>query len=187
MTLLEKLANRYSTPQLEAPAPAPEEIEVAYQAMMRVPDHARLKPWRLEIWQDDGLVRLGQIFAEAAAELEPETSEAQLQRFKNLPLRAPMIAMVVATHTEHPKVPFEEQTITAGCAVYAMMLVLGELGYGCMWRTGQFAYMEPVKRALKLADNEAIVGYLYVGTPGSKAMPTDVPPEFTDKVTFITT
>jgi nitroreductase len=50
-----------------------------------------------------------------------------------------------------------------------MLLAATALGYGSMWRTGPPAYDHRVMRALGLTDDDAIVGFVYLGTPVSGA------------------
>jgi nitroreductase len=53
-----------------------------------------------------------------------------------------------------------------------MLVAAHALGYGGFWRTGAAAYDDRVKRALGLASEDAIVGFVYLGTPnGAAAVP----------------
>ena len=50
------------------------------------------------------------------------------------------------------------------------------MGFGAMWRTGDPAYDARVKEALGLAATDAIVGFIYLGTPaGRPAIPPNEP------------
>ena len=185
MEILKVLKNRYSSPLLQAPAPTAADIALAWEAMMRVPDHARLKPLQLQLWQGEGLQRLGNIFARCALQDTPDLSTEMIDRYRALPLRAPMVAIVIAGIQEHPKVPEIEQVISTGCAAYAMILALNDLGYGCMWRTGAFAYQPRVKEALGVASSDHIVGFIYTGTRSAATVKKASPPEFNERVVFI--
>jgi nitroreductase len=46
-----------------------------------------------------------------------------------------------------------------------MLIASTALSYGSMWRTGDPAYDDDVKAALGLTKEDAIVGFLYLGTP----------------------
>lgn len=137
---------------------------------MRAPDHGRLKPWRFIQIEGEGLERLGLLFLDAenfdaVKERGEEVSEVRQQKLLSMPKRAPMIVVVVGRVEEHPKVPREEQLMAAACAAYGLSVALYDHDFGCMWRTGELAYHPLVKAGLNLADNEEIVGYLYIGTP----------------------
>ena len=51
---------------------------------------------------------------------------------------------------------------------------LSLLGFGSMWRTGEFASHDEVKTGLGFAAKDEIVGFLYVGTP-QKQPPARIP------------
>jgi nitroreductase len=53
-------------------------------------------------------------------------------------------------------------------ATQTMLLALEALGYGGVLLSGQPAYDPHVKRAFGLAEKDAIVGFLYVGTPSQE-------------------
>ena len=57
-----------------------------------------------------------------------------------------------------------EQLLAAGCAAHGMLLAAHAQGLGAMWRTGELCYDAHVMAGLGLADNERIVGFLYLGS-----------------------
>ena len=82
-----------------------------------------------------------------------------------MPLRAPLLVVVIARVQAHPKVPASEQVIAAGCAAHGMLLAAHAQGIGAVWRTGDMAYNAHVAKGLGLAADEQIIAYLYLGTP----------------------
>ena len=164
MQALELLHNRVSSPKLVAPAPNPQQLEAMYQAAARAPDHANLRPWRLLILEGEQLTKLGQVFAEVSLAKNPALNEAQLQKMASKPLRAPMGIAVVAGITDHPKGPEREQWMTAGCAAQALTQAAFAQGFGAMWRSGSLMFDAQVHKKMKLADNEKLVGFLYLGS-----------------------
>jgi len=165
MQAIELLHNRVSCPLLTAPGPSAEQLENMYQAAARAPDHAMLKAWRLITLEGEQLVALGQVFLAENLKVNPDLSPEQQQKIAAKPLRAPMIITVVASVVEHPKVPEVEQLITAGCVAHALELAAFAQDIGAMWRSGSMMFNEGVNDSLKLAENEKIVGFLYLGTP----------------------
>ena len=75
-----------------------------------------------------------------------------------------MIVVAIACCEENPTVPEVEQLISAGCAVQNILNAAHAQGIGAMWRTGEFAYDDVVKKGLGLLSREQIVGFLYLGT-----------------------
>ncbi|GIU29126.1 NAD(P)H nitroreductase [Shewanella schlegeliana] len=167
MDALELLLTRQSTPRLVAPAPDELQLQHILDAATRAPDHAGLTPWEFIIAQEDGLTRLGNIFVEALQ--AKGVDEEFIAKAKNMPLRAPMVITVVAKLRPHPKVPEIEQSLAAGCALFAMQQAAFAQGLGGIWRTGELAFDANVHRLLGLEASDQIVGFLYLGTPAIKA------------------
>jgi nitroreductase len=109
------------------------------------------------------------VLADALRGREPAVADAALAKERAKPLRAPLVVVVAAKIREHRGVPPVEQIVAAGAAAQNMLVAAHALGYGGFWRTGAAAYDEHVKRALGLAGEDAIVGFLYLGTPAVAA------------------
>lgn len=162
---LQLLLERSSCPRLQAPAPDPAQLELMFRAAVRAPDHGHLRPWRFLVVQGDGLHALGELYAKALLSSSPDATQEQLKRVRSMPLRAPMIVVLVACLQEHPKVPEYEQLIAAGCAGHGMLLAAQAQGMGAFWRSGEMCEHSHVHKGLGLQDNERIIGYIYLGTP----------------------
>ncbi len=167
MDAIELLLTRQSSPRLVEPGPDETQLKNILDAAVRVPDHGGLSPWEFIIAQGDGLSRLGDVFLNAV--MKKEGDETQQGKAKGMPLRAPMVIVVVAKPKPHPKVPELEQLLAAGCATMAMQQAAFAQGLGGIWRTGDMAFDKHVHQALGLEGSEQIVGFLYLGTPAVKA------------------
>lgn len=165
MTPLELLQKRVSVGKLQAPAPDDALILELIKAAMRAADHGNLTPWRFIAIRDQGLIRLGELFASVATIRKPSCSGEELQRFKSMPLRAPLIIVVVAHIQEHPKIPQQEQLLSAAAAAQNILNAAFMSGWGAIWRTGDMAYDPLVVEALGVVSPEQIIGFLYIGTP----------------------
>lgn len=177
MDAIQLLHTRNSVSVLNDPAPDSEAMELILAAALRAPDHARLRPWRFLTIEGEARSALGQLFVEAENRHRSDSGELPMDleasaKLAAKPLRAPLLLVVIASIVEHPKVPEVEQLLSAGCAAHAVLLAAHALGYGAMWRTGGKAYDATVKSGLGLADNEQLIGYIYLGTPaGYKSLP----------------
>jgi nitroreductase len=58
--------------------------------------------------------------------------------------------------------------LSAGAAGQNLVVAATALGYGAQWITEWYGYSPGVRGALKLADNERVVGFVYIGTPKEK-------------------
>jgi nitroreductase len=167
--LLNQLQQRNSAPRLTDPAPDKMARQEMFRAALRAPDHAWLQPWRFLVFEGEARAELGQIFESALLAGKPEADTAAREKARLAPLRAPLLITVICRLTEHPKVPRDEQLISAGCAAYAMLLAAEVQGYAGIWRTGNYATDRQVATALGLENNEEIVGFLYFGTRDGEA------------------
>lgn len=79
------------------------------------------------------------------------------------PLRASLLIAVVSIHRPSIKVAAWEQEATASGVAHLLSLLLSEAGWGVMWRTGHLTRSEPVREMHRLAENEQLLGWLYVG------------------------
>lgn len=172
MNALQLLLERRSHAKLMAPAPMGEARSNLFRAATNVPDHGRLRPWRFVTAEGDGLLRLGELLAQA--ERERGGDLAAIERARLLPLRAPLVVMVIAQLRPHDKVPEWEQLAAAACAAHALQMAAFAQGFGAIWRTGHFAAAPAVRQGVGLASQEQLVGFLYVGTPQE---PPPTPPQ----------
>lgn len=163
MDALDLLLSRTSTPLLTEPGPTAEQLEVMLKAAQRAPDHGSLRPYRFIRIEGEGLHQLGELFADAAQAEGGDLAEAKLTKLRKNPLRAPMILVAVARLQDHPKVPHSEQLITAGCAAHSVVQAAYALGIGAMWRSGDMAFNPRVALRLGLAEQERIIGFIYLG------------------------
>ncbi|MDX2308497.1 MAG: nitroreductase [Hyphomicrobium sp.] len=154
---------------LAAPGPSNEEIQSILTIAARVPDHKKLAPWRFILIEGEARAALGQKAAEAV-ELEeaeapsPVRIETERRRF----LRAPLVIAVVSRVVETRGAPEWEQILSAGAAAYNLCLAANLMGYGTSWITEWVAYSPAMRRALALAENERIAGFVHIGTPTLK-------------------
>jgi len=167
MEALDALLNRVSVPRLTEPAPNAAQREGLFQAALRAPDHGQLRPWRFLTVEGEARGRLGELFAEVVA-LKGDATEAALDKARAMPLRAPLLVLVIARTQEHVKVPVSEQLLAAGCAAHGILLAAHAQGIGAVWRTGEMAYSAHVAKGLGLEAGEELIGFLYLGTPVSE-------------------
>lgn len=165
MTAIELLLERISRPMLDDPAPTEKQLDTMFRAALRAPDHARLRPWRFITVSGEGRHALGELMVKAALEDQPDLSPEAIARTRGLPLRAPTLILCVCHIQEHAKVPPVEQKMSLGAATGNLLLAAHAQGLGAMWRTGALCYHPVLAEGLELAENEVLLGFVYVGTP----------------------
>ncbi|HVE93869.1 MAG TPA: nitroreductase family protein [Acidimicrobiales bacterium] len=185
MDALEALFARRSIGRLTTPAPSPEELTTILRAAAAAPDHLELRPWRFVVLEGDGKDAFGAVLADAylarcaAKGEEPHPAKETKERTKLG--RAPVVVVVCAVH-RGDAVPFIEQFASAAAAAQNALLAATALGYGSMWRTGDPAYDANVMAALGLATTDAVVGFLYIGTPHEGGAKPSLGPQIDDLV-----
>lgn len=181
MQAFELLTTRSSMPRLQAPAPSTEQLQLMFRAAARAPDHLQLMPYRFIVFAESQLAELGHMFAQAA--VEQQLSAQEIERAQQLPLRAPLVIVCIACYQAHDKVPQWEQLASAACATQLLQQAAFAQGLGAIWRTGWLTESEWLRQQLNLNVDEAIIGFMYVGTP---AVPTPTKPDkdWSGKVRF---
>lgn len=154
--VLAAMAARRSISKVGPQTPNDDELLTLLDAVTPVADHKALRPWRLLTIRGDDRLRLGAAL-DAAAGREPGDKP------NPKPLRAELLIAVIASPTEHPKVPVWEQHATAAGAAHLLELALWQAGWGVMWRTGLDANAPAVRALHGLNENELLMGWLYVG------------------------
>ncbi|MES3008267.1 MAG: nitroreductase [Pseudomonadota bacterium] len=142
-----------------------------FRAALRAPDHGQLRPWRFLRIEGESLQRLADLFVLAALQDNPALSTEEQQSAGSKALRAPLIIVSISRAAPHPKIPVQEQDLSAGAATHAMLLAAHAQGLGAVWRTGPMAAHPVITEALGLTENEKIIGFLYIGLPEGSPRP----------------
>ena len=164
---MKTLLSRRSISKLTSPQPSRDDMEDVYQAALRAPDHAWLRPWKFIEITGDSRNKLAQAFINSTKQSE-ELDEEREKKIAALPLRAPMIIIVISkVNYDKPNVPRLEQIQSTAAAAQNILLALHDKGFGAYWRTGKYSSErnKHIASALSLENNEEVLGYLYVGTP----------------------
>jgi nitroreductase len=167
MDFLDLLTTRRSVPsrQLGAPGPSPEQLDRLLAAAIRVPDHGKLAPWRLLLIRGDRRREFGEALARIHQRVDPAAPVSVIAKDRERYDFAPLIVVVAArVQPDHPKVPPQEQVISAGLVAYNLLLGAQALGFGAQMLTGWAAYDREVAHLLGLADDERVVAFVHVGT-----------------------
>jgi nitroreductase len=150
-----------------APGPSAAQIETIVTAGVRVPDHGRCSPWRVQVLGAEEQVRLGDVVRDAFANAFPTDAtlprlEVERQRLG----RAPTVLVVsyYPNHDKMAKVPTEEQLLSVGAFCMNILHAAHAMGFAAQWLTEWIAYNEAIKRALGHQPATVIAGFIYIGT-----------------------
>ena len=169
MDALEAMRTRRSYGRTTEPAPTEEHLRQMLEAAAAAPDHGELKPFRFVILRGAGIDAFGEVLEEAYFRRCTDTGKAPVpakaQKERSKLGRAPMVIVVAAVRQASDKIPWVDQRDAASAATENLLLAAHALGYGAMWRTGDPCEDDYVKKALGLTHDDAILGFVYVGTP----------------------
>jgi len=150
---------------LVAPGPSGEQLQTILTAAARVPDHKKLIPWRFVVFEGEARATFGRVILKACLAEEKETPTAgRLEMERMRLLRSPTVIAVISRTTPHAGAPEWEQVLSCGAACFSLCLAATALGFGTCWITEWYAYSPGVRAALRLAANERIAGFIYIGT-----------------------
>ena len=176
MDALDAIATRHSVapPFLGEPAPDGSQLRQILAAGAAAPDHGRLRPWRFVVVRGEARRRLGEVFAAALEQRQPEPPPQALEQERQRPLRAPLVVAVIGRiDREQTKIPEVEQILSVGAAAQNILLAAHALGFGGKWLTGANAYDPEVRHALGAGPDDVLAGFLHLGTV--KRAPPAVP------------
>jgi nitroreductase len=158
MSILDAVTRRRSQPKVSAEAPSHDELLPLVSAAACTADHGSLRPWRLIELRGEARARLGAAFAEASG-----ADAVTAAKLAGKPMRASLLIAVVVSFQPSLKVADWEQEAGASGVAHILSLLLDDAGWGVMWRSGHLTRSLPVRVVHGLADNEQLLGWLYVG------------------------
>ena len=152
-----------SAKRMTGPGPTQAELDTILEAATRVPDHGKLTPWRFILFEGDGRSRFGDVLAECFRAANPDADEERVRNEHERFMRAPVVIAIISRVREGLPIPVWEQTISAGACGMTLVLAAHALGYVANWITEWCAYDSCVREKLKLAENERVAGFIYLG------------------------
>ena len=146
------------------PGPGADQLNEILSIAVRVPDHGKLTPWRFVVFEGEARIKAGEAFAARYAELHPTHGEEALKFVRGILARAPVVVAVISTAAQHVKIPVWEQQLSSAAVCFNLVLAAQALGFDAQWMTDWIAYDEGAKAIVGAKENEAISGFVYIGT-----------------------
>ncbi|TQV70320.1 nitroreductase family protein [Denitrobaculum tricleocarpae] len=157
------------------PGPTRAELDLILEAAIRVPDHGKIGPWRLQVLSKAAQAMLGDVLAAEFKARIPEANDKQVEFERQRPQRAPVLIVVSSNVNREHSVPESEQMLSCGAVCMNLLNAAVAMGYAAQWLTEWPAYNDTVKQALGVSADQHIVGLMYVGTaaeaPGERVRP----------------
>ncbi len=152
---------------LAEPGPNAEQLQTILAAGLRVPDHGRVEPWRIQVLHKTAQASLADVCREVFERENPTANETLIEAEHARMQRSPVL-LVVSSHPDpqrFDKIPALEQLLSAGALCQNMLIAAQALGFGAQWVTDWPAYHPDIRTALGHSADTEIVGFVHVGTP----------------------
>lgn len=170
--VIDAIRNRRSlSPRhLMAPGPDAGEIRQIVDAAAAAPDHGLLRPTRFVHVCESSRGLLSDVFEAALLERRPDAgARCRVRAREKARNGAVLLALVARITPGHSEVPESEQWIAVGAALQNALLAAEDLGYRAKIVSGAVARSRTLNRAFNLGENENMVGFVAIGTPGRAA------------------
>jgi len=167
---LERISSRRSVKamDLQEPGPSPESLSTILGSALRVPDHGKLGPWRLVVFEHEDRAAFGDILAARWQALNPDANEAQIRFEQNRFMRAPTVVAVISERQAGHKIPEWEQILSAGAVCQNLLVAASLAGFAAQWLTEWYTYDEHIQSLFNIGEHEDIAGFVYLGSADRK-------------------
>ncbi|MGL4242064.1 MAG: nitroreductase family protein [Beijerinckiaceae bacterium] len=157
---------------LDRPGPTAPQLDAILEAAAAAPDHGKLTPFRFVVVPEERRAAYVAASMAAFAKVSPDADETGLKKARGKAEQPPTVVAVIArVDTKHPKIVASDQWLTVGCALQNMWLAAGSLGFACGVSSGRLMETAEMRAAFGVADGEAIVSMVSIGTPRERLPP----------------
>ena len=96
------------------PGPNEHELGLIIEAGLRVPDHGRCGPWRVQVISKKGQLALGKLYGELYERENSDASDEQIEYWLNRPSSAPCLLAITChiNQAKIEKIPASEQHLS---------------------------------------------------------------------------
>lgn len=167
-----------SPKRLVDPGPSTEQLAALLSLAAAAPDHGLLTPWRFIVVPVDRRHRLAEVFALALIDRDPGATQEQIEAAREKAHRAPLLMAAVACleHRE-PDTPVLERMVSMGAAIQNLLLGAHAMGFGAGLTSGRAMSSPRLRDLLGLAEGEAAVCCVNVGTLSKRKGSDRIRPE----------
>jgi len=150
---------------LVAPGPDDAQLRQIIEVALRTPDHGKLAPWRFVIVPAERRAALAQLLEQAYRAEKPDARRLEIEAMHQFAHQAPSLVVALSSPVVGSKIPLWEQQLSVGAAIMNLLHAVHASGFAGGWLTGWPSYNAAVRDAFGSA-NEAIAGFVFIGTPG---------------------
>jgi nitroreductase len=150
---------------LHAPGPDAQQLTQMLRAACSAPDHGQVRPWRLIEVPASERASLGECFAQALRDRDPQALPAQVEQARDKAFRAPVLMLlVVDAACGDPEIDLHERVVAAGCCAQNMLLMATALGFGSALTSGKALKADVLRQRFGLLSSEHALCFINVGS-----------------------
>lgn len=166
-----------SPKRLAEPGPSAQQLHALFSLAAAAPDHGLLNPWRFIIVPTEQRHRLAEVFALALIDRDPGATLAQIESAREKAHRAPLLLVAVACLApREPDIPALERMVAMGAAIQNLLLGAHAMGFGAGLTSGQAMTSQRLHESCGLAQGEAAVCCVNIGTVSKRKSAVRVRP-----------
>ena len=167
-SIAEFLHNRRSVlaAKLVEPGPDTETLNAIIRIGLRVPDHSRCGPWRIQVIGKEGQAKLGELYATIFDKENDDASKSQIEYWRGRPQVAPVLLAITCYPNQEKmhKIPLWEQVLSGGALCQNILNGAHAFGFAAQWLTEWPAYHADVRKFLGHEPETEVYGFIFIGT-----------------------
>jgi len=161
----ELLERRSVSPKrLCAPGPSEADLHLIVQAGLHAPDHGRLHPWRIMVFEDAHRQALADCFEQEKRRRDPLAPQKDIDRAREHASRPPSLLAFVVSPKAKTQVPVREQWLSAGAALSNVLNAAHQLGFGAIVLSGERCFDAVLCSELGVQPHESLAGFISLGS-----------------------
>jgi nitroreductase len=166
-----------SPKRLVEPGPSAEQLDALLSLAAAAPDHGLLMPWRFILVPSGQRHRLAEMFALALIDRDPGATLEQIESAREKAHRAPLLLVAIAClGPREPNTPPLERMVSMGAAIQNILLGAHAMGFGAGLTSGQAMASQRLHDLCGLAEGEAAVCCINIGTASKRKSAARVRP-----------
>jgi len=164
--LVDELLERRSVSpkRLCAPGPSETDLHLIVQAGLHAPDHGRLHPWRIVVFEEAHRQALADCFEQEKRRRDPLAPQKDVERAKEHATRPPSLLAFVVSPKAKTQVPVREQWLSAGAALGHVLHAAHQLGFGAIVLSGERCFDPVLCSELGVQPQEFLAGFISMGS-----------------------
>jgi len=149
-----------------APGPNDDELRQILTAGIRVPDHGRAEPWRIQVVSGEGRRKLIDIQTSIFQQERQHEVEKKLELLNQAIEKVPTLLVITSHPNEEKfaKAPLIEQQLSGGALCQNILIAAHAFGYVAQWITGWPAYHSKIKALFGHEEQVDILGFIFIGS-----------------------